>query len=379
MIGYALFVVLMMQFWTCLDPWAIRQIWLDNYYIFVAMLMITYFYESKDFVGLAQISKWTLIFIIITAFFTIVTSYVMGSTARAMIFGNSAEAEETQKFFAKYGSGSYGYCIVFMSIISIVVYYYKNIILFTLKNRFAVIVVITLLLIAVLRLQLFTNVVFAFIVLLFSILNISGMRKFSYIIIPFIIVIAVIPQSFYISLLYDLSALFSGVLDEVSFKFKGLADYIQLGPQISDETGNYVARRAARFPLLLDGFLKFPIFGCAVSPISKTLYAAETGHLYWMFKLSMLGIVNFLFYLSIFVCFIKEQKRYLSREYFYYFSIAALSVLLYGVFKVTGGREAWYFIFVIAPGLYYLPLSVSSKSRYSIGKMVIKKAITKNE
>lgn len=363
-IGYGVFLLVMLQFWTYLDPWAIRQMWNDYYGISIGLLIITYFQETRDFKGLAVIAKYTLIFIVITALLTIITSFIMNSTSRAKLFGDSPEAIETQMLFAKYGSGSYASCIVFMSIISLLVYYLKNSRLFIINSKWLILVCLILLLGGVLRLQLFTNLIFAILVLLLSIVDLNNRKVLIITLLCILTIFIIIPRSLYISALNGLSSLFSGILDGVSFKFKEFAIYFENGPDLLNETNNAVANRSARFPILYEGFIKYPIFGCSVSHISKQIYEQQTGHLYWMFKLSMMGIVNLIFYLSIFYLFIKQQRKFMNKEYFYYFLISVLSVLLYGILKVTGGREAWYFLFVVAPALYWLPLTNSKYLHY---------------
>ncbi len=354
---YGVFALFMTYFvWEYLDPWAINQLWIDYYAISVGVLIWSYFHESKDYKGFALIAKYAFIFIIVTAFLTIFTSLVIGGGARAITFRTDAASLEIQRIFRLYGSGHYASCIVFMSITSLVVYYMKHIHKFIYEYKWILYACMVLLLGAVLSLQLFTNLLFAFFVLLLSLVSAEN-RRVTFSIASIVLVVLVsLPTDYYVDLLYSLSHLFEGTLDEFSSKFRDLAIYVQFGSEDAIEGTNAIVQRSARFPLLMDGFFKYPIFGCSVSKMAVPIFNAETGHLYWMFKLSMMGVVNLIFFMYIFYSFLQEQTRHINKDYLYYFFVAVISVLLYGIPKVTGGREVWYFIFVVAPGLYYLPL-----------------------
>ncbi len=357
MFGYGIFSLLMQKFvWINISEWSEDLFWFSDYYsILIGTLVLFYFYESKDFKGLAIICKYSLIFIFITSIGTIAASFVMDSAERLRIFGDSAEAQEVQAVFAKYGSGGYNGSIIFMSVIAIVVYYIKNINQFFVEKKWILRLSIVLFFMAILRLQIFTNVLFAFAVLLFSLINAKSRGKLFVIASIVLVIVSVIPTTFYVDILLSLGRLFEGTLSEVSYKFTELAAYLEFGPE-SIEENNALASRAARAPILAEAFLNYPFAGFLTSPETKLIESYGVYHLYWFSVLAKFGLVNFILYIHIFYKFIMMQKKYLRSNYFYYFMIAIMAVILYGIPKVTGGREAWYFVFVIAPGCYYLPL-----------------------
>jgi preprotein translocase subunit SecG len=109
--------------------------------------------------------------------------------------------------------------------------------------------------------------------------------------------------------------------------------------------------------MLLEAFSKSPIMGCFFQSDSYGNGYNEKGfHVYWMNKLTVTGIVGFVFFLSIIIVFVYRERKNIEGGYSYYYLLAIFSVLLYGVFKNIGGREIWYFFFVIILGMYYLPL-----------------------
>lgn len=85
-------------------------------------------------------------------------------------------------------------------------------------------------------------------------------------------------------------------------------------------------------------------------------YNGEGAHLYWMNKLTTTGIIGIILFIIIPFNFLKNTLRHFSLTYKFFYILASLSILCYGLMKVIAGRETWYAFFIIIPGLYYLPL-----------------------
>jgi hypothetical protein len=85
-------------------------------------------------------------------------------------------------------------------------------------------------------------------------------------------------------------------------------------------------------------------------------YKPEGAHLHWMNKLTTNGIIGLIVFLLIPYNFIRNNLRLFDPTYKFYYILASLSILSYGLIKQLGGRDTWYAFFIILPGLYYLPL-----------------------
>jgi hypothetical protein len=82
----------------------------------------------------------------------------------------------------------------------------------------------------------------------------------------------------------------------------------------------------------------------------------EGGHLHWMNKLTTTGVFLFIFFIMVIYNFIKINLKYFDSAYIFYYILASLSIVSYGLIKAISGRETWYALFIILPGIYYLPM-----------------------
>jgi hypothetical protein len=85
-------------------------------------------------------------------------------------------------------------------------------------------------------------------------------------------------------------------------------------------------------------------------------YTSLGAHLYWMNKLTTTGIVGLVLFSFILMYFIRNQLKHFDSAFKFYYILASVSILSYGLIKNISGRETWYAFFIILPGLYYLPL-----------------------
>lgn len=355
MVGlYGVFLLLMLNvFWIAMDDWNVKLLWNEFYQIAVGISIISYFYVSEDYIGLAKITKYTLIFLFITAVMTNITASIDPMYAR-YIFIESLEGESSRHLIDKFGAGNYGTVIAYMAIIPLLIYYFKNNNLIQ-QKKWGVALLISLFFITIFRMQIFTNIIVAVVLAIISWLSVKNREK-TYIALGILaIIVMVIPTEAYVDTFYILSEKFSN-MEDVSFKFKEVGSYLEYGEETVGH-GNAFTGRADRFPILADTFSKSPIFGCFfLTDSSGYGYLQECGHLYWMNKLTVTGIVGFLFFVSILVMFLQQEKKKFEDEFRNYFMLAILSIIIYGLFKNVVNRECWYLFFVIIPGMYYLPL-----------------------
>lgn len=351
---YGLFIWLMLNYvWINMNEWNATMLPNEYYQILIGISIITYFNVSKDYKGLALITKYALIFIIITAFMTIITSFIDPMYARYM-FVKTSEGEASRILINKFGAGTYGTVLAFMGLIPILIYYFKNNKHFLIKKKVTVFAIILLISFAIIRMQIFTNILVGLVFSIFAFLSVEK-RLFPKLIIGLtFIVFTIIPNYVYINLLYDLSNVFYK-MQEVSFKFKEVALYIQTAGAIDE---NAVTGRVERLPILINAFLESPVLGNFYNTNYLGYgYHKECYHLYWMNKLTITGLIGFTLFLLIILKFINNERKIIKGEFRSYFMLGLISIIVYGLFKSVAGRECWYMFFVIIPGMYYLPLS----------------------
>ncbi len=343
--------------WENMDDWNYRSLFMELYEVGIGLLVVMFFYKTKDYIGLAKITAWSILFIIITAVMTIVSSAIDPMYARNLIGVSAVENESARELilnFKKYGGGNYSTAITFMSLLPMFIYFYKNF-----KNGIVskklIVVSGILIFVALIGMQLFANLLLC---IIFSVLAIAGSSKMkkSISIVFLIVTIAVsISKEIYIDSFLYVSELFPAN-SELSSKCKDLAVFIEFGDEIEDfETG--AGGRAKRYPMLFDVFVKSPIFGCYYfTDKMGNGYQSEGAHLHWMNKVTTTGIIGFALFWLIFYSFIKSSVSKFNSSYKYYYLLASFSIFSYGFLKTLGGRDAWYTLFVILPGIYYLPL-----------------------
>ena len=106
---------------------------------------------------------------------------------------------------------------------------------------------------------------------------------------------------------------------------------------------NAISGRYARYPLLMQSFLSNPIWGGK----------EWNGHLFWMNKLAVYGLLGTLPFIYIIYYYVKNIK-YFDDEFSFYFLLSIFSIIGLGLMKALMGRELWYTFFIILPGFYYL-------------------------
>lgn len=371
-LGYGFLLFLSMKtFWIGMDVWNKTRLYFEFYEIFIGISVFTYFIQSKDFIGLAKITKWALIFLFITAIMSIISSTIDPLYARNLTGLSSVSLDsEREKIlsYKRYGGGGYGTAAAFMCLFPGLIYYYKNNNLSPISKK-NILIFSIIVFVALLGMQIFGNILIA---VVFSVIALIGMKKIRISVFVILIIFSaamIIPRGVYVNGLESISKYFERY-SELNYKFNDFADFIETGADINDHSTS-AGSRAERYPILIETFVKNPILGCYFfSDESINGYNSAGAHLYWMNKLTITGIIGFVIFLFIPYIFIKTNLRHFHTNYKFYYILSSLAVLSYGLIKVIGGRDTWYAFFIILPGLYFLPLLKNSgiKDEFNRGK-----------
>ncbi|MEI8201406.1 MAG: hypothetical protein WCH34_00220 [Bacteroidota bacterium] len=366
---YAFFLIIALNtILSSIDEWNYKTLLTELYQIAIGLSVFTYFIEKKDYIGLANLTKWAIVFIIITAVMTIISSAIDPLYARKIIgvSGVSNESEiENLITFKRFGGGGYSTAGAFMCLFPIFIYYYKNIELSIVSKRIIILFSI-LVFLALTGMQIFSNLLIA---ACFSIIAFLGMKKIKQsiaAIVLFLSILIFVPKEAYVNSLLFIGSNFTKG-SELDLKFKDLAMFIELGSEI-EEGGTGAGDRAVRYVELSETFVQAPILGCYFLPVNNAygyfdhtinygeIIQVEGTHLHWMNKLVITGIIGMAIFFFIPFNFIKNNFRRFDQTFKFYYILASLSIISYGFFKTVAGRETWYAFFILIPGLYYLPL-----------------------
>jgi len=342
--GFLIIVILLNTIWVNIDGWNKHQIRMEFYEILVASSVIIYYRISQDYYGLALLIKWTIICILITAMLSIVTSYINPNYARDIIgadlLASSMEYQKTLSF-QKYGGGGYSFASALVCLFPLFIYYLKNNEKSLWKKK-TLLLGIVLLFYTLLRLQLFANILVSLAIIVFSILGTRNIYYSSFVFVIMLLIIILIPIQYYVDGLRFAGSWFNPN-SEVYYKFNDMANFLIRGGSFE---GTGIGHRAERYPLLWESFSSNPLFGGKY----------WNGHLHWMNKLAVYGLIGTIPFFIILFNFIKLNLSFFDKEFSYYFLLSISSILILGSMKTLGGRELWYTYFIIVPGLYYLPL-----------------------
>ncbi len=345
--GIVTLIVFYLTIWSNVNQWNWSFLRMETYYVITAITVLTYFTTYQDFDGLARLVKWALVFIGITAVMSIYASFKDPTYARSMIGGELGET--AVGYFHRLGAGSYSFGEAIVCLFPMMVYFFKS----NEQSIFSRRVIIVFALVcfyALLRIQIFADILFALVLTAVSLLGSKRILISLSLAFVFLIMIFLIPNGVYAELAIEVSRYFSP--NSVIYgKLHDLSTYLIAGQYVQTSFGYHVAR----YPLLLYAFGRSPFFGYYFGK-NLSVDITEGGHLYWMNKLAVFGLVGLLLYAKIHVDHLRGIVKKLDKEFTFYFLVAALGGLGLGLAKNIAGREFWYTYFVILPGLYYLPL-----------------------
>jgi hypothetical protein len=332
-------------FWGRVDHWDWAQVRIETYYIITASTVLAYFMTSEDFSGFAALVKWALVFVGITAVMSIYASFKDPTYARSITAGELSQGQLT--YFQKLGAGTYSFGEALVCLFPMMVYLYKHNER-GIFSRKVILIYGVLCFYALLRMQIFANILFAILLIAVSLLGTTTRKASIFVIVFLFAALYFIPTSLYSEAAVQISNYFNPT-SVVYFKLRDLSKYLIEGQYVQTAIGG----REARYPLLIAGFVQSPILGFYYDKIG-TLDISPGGHLYWMNKLAVFGIVGFLLYLKIHANHLRQTVKSQDEEFSFYFLVATLGGLGLGLAKNIVGREFWFTYFVILPGIQYL-------------------------
>ncbi len=358
-------LIMVLLFWENLDPWNRKFLLNELYHIGIALTIFSYYKTINDVEGFAKTAKYAFYFLCITAVMSIVSGLVDPMYARKLMniskITNINSINELQKI-SRLGGGTYSSAIAFMSIIPILFFQFKekSMRLISKKNTLFFLLIIFF---ALLSMQIFTNILIAIGFGIISFLSDNKKVKTIILLFLFFALLFLIPNEAYVSTLGSFGSLFSKD-SHIYYKLNDLAIFIS---EDSADTGinTAVETRAQRYPDLLQVFFNNPIMGFFYNqdPISSSRYKLGGAHIYWMNKLTTTGLFGFIIFLMIPSIFINKNLHNFHDRYKIFYLLATLSILSYGFFKNLSGRDAWYMIFVILPGINYFQYLPKMKNK----------------
>jgi len=348
-----LFVGLILNtLWIDMEDWDRRNI-IQEFYVFsVAITVLFYFILENDYIGLARITKWSLVFIGITAIMSIYSASVNPMYARLMTSGGW-ESIKDKEYFDTLGGGGYGFVASLIALFPMMVYYYRNH-SNSIFSRKIILLFGALCFITLLKTQFFANILLSAVIIIVSLLGRKRIKQSLLVISLFLIVFFIIPTHIYADFFTKISTYFNPGSD-VSYKLNDFSKYLELGDNYGTSTGD----RAARYPLLIEAFFEKPLMGYYTGSHIKNISAGV--HLYWMNRLAIMGLFGFIPLLVIHISYIKTSIKYFNEQFTFYFLVSVFSVVGLGLMKALTGRELWFTYFILLPGLYFLPLLKKEK------------------
>jgi hypothetical protein len=334
--------------WSDISDWDQRGMFGELFDLIVPITAVSYFFMVKDYKWLGKIGWIAAIFILITAIFTIRASYVMPGYARMYALLQQGEVETLKGL----GGGWYGYAGLLICFIPVLVYYLKFNQLIGISKAFMVFALL-ICFYALIQLQIFANILLAVIVILVSI---AGRSRVKTSLIPLSLIaitLILIPDKIYGQFFFEMSFYFEPESD-IYGKLQDFAHYIEYGEAY--ESGAGIAGRAGRYPVMLELFLSSPIFGYSIyQPNANTMGG---GHLYWINKLAVFGLIGFVPFVIFYYKHFRKQLEEFGEQYRFYFLVSVLSIVALGFMKVIGGREMWTGLVFVIPAMYYMPMVI---------------------
>ncbi len=312
----------------------------------IVIAIWSYYKENNKLEYLGKISEIAFFFIILSLIITNVVLFYEPLIIRNS--GNAFRSSPRQLRIAiRTGAIGYGYAQGIVVMIPLLIYHIKKRIrlLFGYKGLIAVLM---LFIITNLRSQVFANILIGTFITIFSI---AGAKRKKIVLIYMIIVLTIailIPTSVYIDLLRSVSTYFP----EESNTYYKLNDFALFLDDPTFDESTAAGTRAERYPMLLEAFSENPLLGDASYDSKYDI--REGGHLYLMNRLAIWGLFGFAFFVSLlYKIYSNIENRIHDVERKYYYMLSILTYIMFGLMKNIGGREPWFILILIIPGLYF--------------------------
>lgn len=335
--------------WEHMSDWNRLQLLDEFYSLIVFSAIFFYYYVRRDFKGLAKLGKLSFFFIVITIIMTNIALFFDPMVIRQSTFLDGFTPFQAQ-IYKITGAGGYSCMQSLVCLIPVLVYYikYRTQMIF---SRKILIVILLLIMITMIRAQVFANLLAAVAI---TILSFAGAKKAwkSFVLVTLVIILFLaIPSSLYADMLIAISSYFDPD-SHIYYKLNDFAFFIRY-PEFVGITG--AGGRAERYPLLFEAFMAAPLLGDASYNSSFTNIAVG-GHLYWMNKLTIWGIGGFLFFVFVLSQIYKSIRSLFDNTFGFYYFLSVTAFILLGLMKNIVGREPFLMLIVVIPGLYFLPL-----------------------
>lgn len=306
--------------------------------IFIAGILFTYFINFEKIESLTKVMQFTLIFILITSITSIIGLNFFPTAAREMVATLRLENEfELLKFYQRIGIASYDfyYGLAFTTPVFI----------FLIKEhwpekkiRFFLIGSLAITLFAIMKSQMTTALIFSVIGILLSITGAKNLKKSLIILLIIVVTIVSIPRQFYINSLYYFSERLTG--EVLQKRFFELAETIEFGENLID-ANTHIAYRAQRIPFLIENISRNPITGGGES----------TGHVFWLDRLSLFGILGIIPWILFILAISKMVIKKIDKKYYTYYIISLILYIGIGFMKNSGHKLVIFFVFFVVPSI----------------------------
>lgn len=342
--GVVTLIILQFLLWNYLDEWNVGLLREEFYGLIVASSIWAYYSRKGKFIKLAIISKWALVFIVITILMTHIALFIDPNIIRDSANSYGGDVSR-QSLYNRFGIAGYGYAQGLIALLPILIYFVKM--KRSLPNKqFFIWSIIFLILLLTIRANVFANILIAIPIMILASVSIKNRGLWLILSLIFVIFFNIIPS------LGDLISNLAARFDSGSFLGNRLHDMSNFIENPNAEQGTQIGGRIARYPLLFEAFAANPLLGDA-SDYSK-FDTLPGGHLYFMNKLTLLGLPVFLFFMYVLFSLYTNISKYFDTEFKYYYNLSVLTFILFGLTKNTGSREMWFFLIVIIPGLFFL-------------------------
>lgn len=347
--GVYLYLVIMsfgvFSFWSEIEVGLGDLIDLKYIIIFISwvalpLLMLQYFFNSKDLYGLSLSVKLSLVFIIITSVTSIIGLSVYPDASRLMA-GSLKLESEVSLMYEQMGVGSYGFFASVAFILPTLAYYIRT--NGMILNKFVYLFLILLIIVAMVSSQHTIIMLTGSVFFIFAYLN-PKKRLLSIVLLILLLGVFFITPSFYADILYSISD--SSLLSErVSSRFADLGKTIEFSDYNPDSGKTYAStERLSRSLFSLESFLSNPFIGGGKSG----------GHAFWLDQLALFGLLGFIPWIIIFKNHYRFVKKNVSFHFFKFIQLSYIAVFLFGLFKNMGGAETWMAVFFIAPSIFFI-------------------------
>jgi len=311
--------------------------------LFVAILFYVLWIRDNALKELKYIIRVTLIFVFITSITSIIGLNKFPDAARLMAGRLGVLGDyETLDMFNSLGIGGYdffyGMAFAFPVIMFLLRKHWSNA-----RIRYAILVFIAIVFYAIIKSQHTTAILYSVINIVFGAIGFKRLRTTFIAWFILVSVVLFVPNQFYADTLKSIAESLKG--ETLSDRIYDLGVLIELAEEETlEESDTHFGRRAERIPFLIDQFSQSPIIGGGES----------TGHVFWLDRLSLFGLIGLIPWVVILVVFFRKSTSIIKSEMLMYFLLSLFSFITVGFMKNSGGKLVYYFNFFIVPAILYL-------------------------